>query len=50
MKYHNNQQVAIFDKENTLQDLLSKGAANRHGSKETDKVLANTKGKKAGEN
>ena len=25
MKYHNNQQVAIFDKENTLQDLLAKG-------------------------
>lgn len=24
-KYHNNQQVAIFDKENTLQDLLKKG-------------------------
>lgn len=26
MKYHNNQQVAIFDKENTLQDLLKKGS------------------------
>ena len=25
MKYHNNQQVAIFDRENTLQDLLEKG-------------------------
>lgn len=25
MKYHNNQQVAIFDRENTLQDLLAKG-------------------------
>ncbi len=25
MKYHNNQRVAIFDKENTLQDLLKKG-------------------------
>ena len=25
MKYRNNQQVAIFDRENTLHDLLEKG-------------------------